>query len=53
MAVDRLPRRNVICFGVLVWAAAATCCGLAQNFPQLLAARTLVGAGEAALAPAA
>jgi len=53
MAVDRLPRRNVICFGVLVWATAATCCGLAQNFPQLLAARTLVGAGEAALAPAA
>ena len=53
MAVDRLPRRNVICFGVLVWATAATCCGLAQNYPQLLAARTLVGAGEAALAPAA
>jgi MFS family permease len=53
MAVDRLPRRNVICFGVLVWATAATCCGLAQNFPQLLAARTMVGAGEAALAPAA
>ncbi len=53
MAVDRLPRRYVIFFGVLLWAGAATACGLAQNFPQLLAARTLVGAGEAALAPAA
>jgi len=53
MAVDRLPRRYVICFGVLLWASAATACGLAQNFPQLLLARTLVGAGEAALAPAA
>lgn len=53
MAVDRLPRRYVIFFGVMLWAGAATACGLAQNFPQLLAARTLVGAGEAALAPAA
>ena len=52
MAVDRWPRRYVIFGGVAVWAAAATACGLAQNFPQLLAARVLVGAGEAALAPA-
>lgn len=53
MAVDRLPRRNVICFGVLIWATAAVCCGLAQTYPQLLMARMFVGAGEAALAPAA
>ena len=53
LAADRLPRRNVICFGVLVWAIAAMSCGLARNFPQLLLARTFVGAGEAALAPAA
>jgi len=53
MAVDRFPRRNVICIGVLIWAAAATACGLAQTYPQLLLARMFVGAGEAALAPAA
>ncbi|MDB5445899.1 MAG: transporter [Phenylobacterium sp.] len=53
MAVDRFPRRNVILFGVLVWASAATACGLAHSYGQLLFARSLVGAGEAALAPAA
>jgi MFS family permease len=53
MAVDRWPRRNVICIGVLIWAVAATACGLAQTYPQLLIARMFVGAGEAALAPAA
>lgn len=53
MAVDRLPRRRVIFVGVVVWALAATACGLARTYPELLAARLLVGAGEAALAPAA
>ncbi len=52
-AVDRWPRRWVVFFGVLVWALAASACGLARTFPQLLAARLLVGMGEAALAPAA
>jgi MFS family permease len=52
-AVDRLPRRWVIYCGVTIWAAAACACGLARTFPQLLAARFLVGMGEAALAPAA
>lgn len=53
LAADRLPRRRVIFVGVFVWALAATACGLARNFPQLMAARLFVGAGEAALAPAA
>ena len=53
MAADRFPRRNVILVGVLVWATAATACGLAHGYGQLLFARTLVGAGEAALGPAA
>lgn len=53
LAVDRLSRRRVIFAGVLVWALAATACGLARDYPELLAARVLVGAGEAALAPAA
>lgn len=52
MAVDRYSRRMVIFGGVLIWAGAATACGLAHDFPTLLAARLLVGAGEAALAPA-
>ncbi|MDO7842301.1 MFS transporter [Sphingomonas immobilis] len=53
LAVDRLSRRRVIFVGVFVWALAATACGLARTYPELLAARVLVGAGEAALAPAA
>jgi MFS family permease len=53
MAVDRWSRRWVIFTGVLIWSIAAMLCGLARTFPQLLAARALVGAGEAALAPAA
>jgi len=52
-AADRFPRRIVIFAGVMLWALAATACGLAQNFNQLLLARFLVGAGEAALVPAA
>jgi len=53
MAVDRFPRRYVILGGVLVWSLAAMSCGLAQTFNQLFLARVVVGAGEAALAPAA
>lgn len=51
--VDRSPRRPIIWVGVSIWAACAAACGLAQNFGQLLVARLGVGAGEAALAPAA
>lgn len=51
-AVDRYPRRYIILGGVMIWSIAAMSCGLAQNFEQLLLARVLVGAGEAALAPA-
>ncbi|MFZ4746075.1 MAG: MFS transporter [Sphingomonas sp.] len=53
MAVDRYPRRFIIMGGVLVWSLAAMACGLAESFNQLLFARVMVGAGEAALAPAA
>ncbi|QNO28544.1 MFS transporter [Sphingopyxis sp. OPL5] len=51
-AVDRYKRRYIILGGVMIWSIAAMSCGLAQNFEQLLFARMLVGAGEAALAPA-
>lgn len=53
MAADRLPRRRVILGGMIVWAAAASACGLATRYWQLFLGRLGVGAGEAALAPAA
>ncbi|MBU6268433.1 MAG: MFS transporter [Sphingomonadales bacterium] len=52
-AADRFSRRAIICAGALFWACATVACGLAENFHQLLIARVLVGAGEAALLPAA
>ena len=52
-AADRWSRRAIICIGTLFWACATMACGLAASFGQLLLARVLVGAGEAALLPAA
>jgi MFS family permease len=53
MAVDRYRRNYVILGGVLIWSLATISCGLARTFNELFLARALVGAGEAALAPAA
>lgn len=50
---DRFSRRWVIFTGVSVWSISTALCGTAQNFWHLLTARVGVGAGEAALAPAA
>lgn len=52
-AADRFSRRLVIFCGVLVWALATVACGFATSFSGLLAARIVVGIGEAALLPAA
>jgi MFS family permease len=52
-AADRYSRRTIIFAGVTVWSFAATACGLAYNFSQLLVARIGVGVGEASLSPAA
>lgn len=52
-AVDRVSRRLVIMTGVLIWAAATTASGFASTYGHLFLARILVGAGEAALGPAA
>lgn len=52
-AVDRYPRRAIIFFGVMFWSLATATCGLARDFGQFLIARFGVGAGEAALNPAA
>jgi len=50
---DRFSRRGVVFGGVAVWSLATAACGLARNFGQLMGARFGVGAGEAALNPAA
>jgi MFS family permease len=50
---DRFPRRSVALAGIVVWSLCTAACGLARNFTHLMAARFGVGAGEAALNPAA
>jgi MFS family permease len=52
-ASDRFNRRNIIIAGILVWSAATIACGFAASYNDLLLARFFVGAGEAALIPAA
>lgn len=51
--VDVMSRRTIIVIGVFTWSVATSLCGLAQSFWQLLAARMLVGVGEASLSPSA
>jgi MFS family permease len=50
---DRVDRRRLIYIGMTVWSLASAICGVAQNFWHLLLARAGLGAGEAALSPAA
>jgi MFS transporter, Spinster family, sphingosine-1-phosphate transporter len=52
MLADRISRRAVISAGVLFWSGATFFSGLAGSFRSLLAARALVGVGEAAYTPA-
>jgi MFS family permease len=47
---DRLPRKGLIAFGILVWSAATIGSGLATSIVMLLAMRALVGVGEASYA---
>ena len=51
--VDKFNRIHIMMGGVLVWSATTIACGLSRNYTQLLFARFGVGAGEAALSPAA
>lgn len=51
--VDRFSRRWIVAIGVFLWSIAATACGMAASFWQLVAARMGVGVGEAALSPSA
>jgi MFS transporter, Spinster family, sphingosine-1-phosphate transporter len=50
---DRWSRTRIITAGVLVWSLATIACGFATSFMLLLVARSLIGFGEAAYAPAA
>ncbi len=50
--IDKVSRRKVLFFGVIVWSIAAAASGVARTFGQLFAARAGVGAGEATIAPA-
>jgi MFS family permease len=51
-ALDRYSRRMVIWGAVSLWSIGAVSCGLARGFPQLFAARSLIGVGESAMVPA-
>lgn len=48
---DRYGRRTLLAACVLVWTAATTACGLAQDFTALFLAAIGLGIGEAGLAP--
>ena len=48
LLADRFGRVRSLAVMAVVWSLATLACGLAQDYPQLLAARFLVGVGEAA-----
>ncbi|QIB52656.1 MULTISPECIES: MFS transporter [Pseudomonas] len=50
---DSKSRRGLIGVGVLVWSLMTAACGLAQQYWHFILCRIGVGAGEAALSPAA
>lgn len=48
---DRTNRVTVLSLACAIWSAATTACGLAASYPQLVAARMVVGFGEAGGVP--
>jgi MFS transporter, Spinster family, sphingosine-1-phosphate transporter len=50
---DRFSQTRIIVGGVVFWSLATVACGFAPTFFVLVAARALIGVGEAAYAPAA
>jgi MFS transporter, Spinster family, sphingosine-1-phosphate transporter len=50
---DRFSRKSIIAIGILFWSVATFAGGLASGFLFFLIARSVVGLGEAAYAPAA
>ena len=50
---DTRSRRGLIAWGIFFWSLMTAACGLAKNYWQFVLFRIGVGAGEAALSPAA
>src|SRR5262245_689715 len=48
---DRTSRRNILFVGAGLWSGFTSLCGMATNYPLMLASRVGVGVGEAAGAP--
>jgi len=48
---DRINRRNLVAFSLGAWSLMTVICGLTRTFWQLMAARVLVGVGEAGGTP--
>ena len=48
---DRTSRKYILGAGAILWSIFTALCGMAQTYPQMLAARVGVGVGEAAGAP--
>jgi predicted MFS family arabinose efflux permease len=48
---DRINRRNLVAFSLGAWSLMTMVCGLTRSFWQLMAARVLVGVGEAGGTP--
>ncbi|MBO9711455.1 MFS transporter [Sphingomonas sp.] len=48
---DRTNRVSVLSLACAIWSGATTACGLAASYPQLVAARMVVGFGEAGGVP--
>src|SRR6186713_1287448 len=48
---DRTNRVKVLSIACALWSAATAACGMATNYPQLVAARMAVGVGEAGGVP--
>ncbi len=48
---DRSNRVRVLSFACALWSAATVACGMSSSYPQLVAARMMVGVGEAGGVP--
>ncbi len=53
LMADRMNRKRIIGWGILIWSMMTVFCGLAGSYSLFFLARVGVGIGEAALSPAA
>lgn len=53
LLADRVSRKQIISYALLFWSGATFLSGMATSFRGLIAARAMVGVGEAAYSPAA